>query len=222
MMYLNGRSLEEYGGNLEESYSVSGVDVTCNQVKGNHGGSLILLNQRFGLKEIRLPLVFNGSDPHTVRERYSQFCRNCIGGKKEMVLPDERQYTAVLTKIGREEWITENDMAVEVIFSGYCHGPLQSVRSNVVYCMSTLPVTDCIFRVTVSQAAPSYQVGSVTFRGVSAGDRLVADGMNKRILINDAPAAQRADWIRFPVLASGRNMVVCKDVPIVEYYPVYF
>lgn len=222
MMYLDGISLAEYGGSLEEGYSVSGVEVTCDYTAGKNGGSLILLNQSFGLKAIRLPLVFNGPGPRAVREMYSLFCGKSLKGKKELILPDERQYTAVLTGIGVEEWITENDMAVEVNFTGYCHGPRQSVFGNEIYCMSTLPKTDCLLRVTASKEAERYQVGPVMFRDVSIGDCLVVDGLNKRILVNDTPAAQRADWTSFPFLAPGRNEIVCMDAVTVEYYPLYF
>lgn len=221
-MYLEGRPLSDYGGNLEEGYSVSGVEISCDYTAGRNGGSLILLNQRMGLKTIRLPLVFNGSAPRLVRDAYSLFCQHCIGGKKELLLPDERQYTAVLTGIGQEEWITENDMAVELTFTGYCHGAKRRVAGNTVCCTSTLPETDCVIRAKVSQKSTRYQVGTVIFHDVLAGDILVVDGIHKRILVNNVPAAQQAEWIRFPVLTPGINKVACMDSVTVEYYPVYF
>ena len=221
-MYLDGRPLSDYGASLEEGYSVTGAEVSCDYAAGRNGGSLVLLNQRLGLKTIRLPLVFNGSNPGSVRDAYSLFCQHCIGGKKELVLPDERQYTAVMTGIGQEEWITENDMAVEVNFTGYCHGAKLIVAGDTVCCMSTLPETDCMIWAAASKKASRYQVGSVIFHDVSEGDILVVDGIHKRILVNDAPAAQKAEWIRFPVLRPGINKIACMDPVTVEYYPVYF
>ena len=88
--------------------------------------------------------------------------------------------------------------------------------------MSTLPHTDCKITVTVSQDYATYKVGTVTFSDVHAGDVLVVDGLDKRILINDAPAAQKAEWIRFPSLVPGENIIACNDTVTVEYYPVYF
>ena len=65
-------------------------------------------------------------------------------------------------------------------------------------------------------------MGTVKFLNVKAGERLVVDGMDKRILVNDAPAANRAEWIRFPSLVPGENHITCPDEVTVEFYPVFF
>lgn len=222
-MYLNGNHISDYGGVVEQGFTVSGVSVDSNHTQGAGNSSFVLLKQTFGLKKIEIPVVFSGESADETRTKYSRFCMDAVRDKLvELVLSEGRQYTAFLNSIGTEKWLTPNDMAVTFGFVGYCHGILQTVAANTIYCMSTLPHTDCKITVTASQDYATYKVGTVTFSDVHAGDVLVVDGLDKRILINGAPAAQKAEWIRFPSLVPGENIITCNDTVTVEYYPVYF
>lgn len=222
-MYLNGKPISDYGGQVEQGYTVSGVPIDYEYAQGAGNSSFVLLKQRFGLKTITIPVVFNGISEDVIMHQYGLFCLEASLNKVvELILPDNREYTAFLKSAGNVKWLTQNDMAVTFVFVGYSRGPLQTVNANTVYCMSTLPHTDCRITVTVSQDYATYKVGTVTFTDVSAGDVLVVDGLDKRILINDAPAAHHADWLRFPVLMPGENLIACSDIVTVEYYPVYF
>ena len=89
------------------------------------------------------------------------------------------------------------------------------------YCISTVPETDCILSVTVSEAADTYALGGATFLDVQAGEQLVFDGINKRILRNGAPGAANVEWINFPSVVPGENSFTALDPVTVQYYPTY-
>ena len=89
-------------------------------------------------------------------------------------------------------------------------------------CDSTVPFTDVILSATVGKSSEAYQLGTVTFNNVAAGDTLTVDGINKRILVNGAPGAQKATWIKFPSLTPGQNIINCVDSITAEFQPIYF
>lgn len=47
----------------------------------------------------------------------------------------------------------------------------------------------------------------LTFRGVKAGDRLVLDGVSKKVLLNDEDSIANFDGWEFPKLKPGNNKV---------------
>lgn len=223
-MYINNIPITEFGGQLEAGYTVSGVSVTSSYTAGLNGSSILPLGHTFGLKTITLPITFSAATPEQVEALYSRFCAMAaVQGTVELVLPERRQYTALLQSIDNETWITPNHMSVQFVFVGYRHGDLQTGGSKV-YCMSTLPETDCRLTATATADAARYIIGTVTVLDVKKGETIKIDGFNKRILINGSPAAQRAEWIHFPTLEPGENNIDCTepDQLIAEYYPAYF
>lgn len=218
-MHVNGIPIENYGGALQSGYKVSGAELDTQYL--STGQFPKLLAQRAGMKTIQTPVTFFGKDPIEAYWKYSEFCM-ALFGTIELALPDGRLYTAVLTKIAEEKYITDGVMDVTLTFVGTAHGPKQVVTGNSVVCESTAPKTACILTATVSASGNDYKIGSVTFPEVKAGEVLTVDGINGRILVNGAPAAQRAEWISFPYLAPGINRIECQDTLRAEFYPAYF
>lgn len=145
-----------------------------------------------------------------------------ILGKSEVELDDGFLYSVVLTDIGQASYPSPQLLEVEYTFTGVRHGEYVVTDGNVVNCDSTLPYTDCILTVTAIADRTNYKVGTVTFLEVTAGEVLVVDGINGRILVDGAPAAERAEWTEFPKLVPGVNEIVCDDALTVEFYPVFF
>lgn len=220
MAIIDEVCIAKYGGKLKNEYTISGVPLENHYHKGVRQSGFILLNQATGLKEISITIVFQGQDRSEIDKRKVLF-DSLLMGKNELVL-DGFFYTVLCQSIGESIYKGFCVCEARYDFIGVKHGNLQTVMGKTLYCMSTLPATDCRISVTVSASAQFYQVGSVTFKDVSAGDKLVVDGLNKRILVNDAPAAQKAEWVRFPSLSPGGNSIQCVDIPTIEYYPVFF
>ena len=88
-------------------------------------------------------------------------------------------------------------------------------------CIRDRPYTDCRLTVKASQASETYELGGAVFQNVQAGDVLCFDGIDKRVLINGAPGAQRCEFLRFPSLVPGENSFDTPDPVTVAYYPAY-
>ncbi len=219
-MIIDVEMIRQHGGELHERYTISGAPIESSYHKGVRQSGFTLFNQVIGLKTITLPITFLGLSREDI-DRCKLLFDMKLMGKNELVL-DGHYYTVICQQIGDAHYKGFGACESEYQFLGVKHGPLQTVTANTIYCMSTLPHTDCRISVKVSKAAATYSVGTVTFKNVSAGDVLVVDGLDKRILVNGAPAAQKAEWIRFPSLVPGENIITCNDTVTVEYYPVYF
>lgn len=219
-MIVDGRTLAEYGARLKNDYTISGVPLTSYFHQGVRQSGFTLHSQEAGLKTIDLTLVFSGADRAEIDRRKSRL-DGALFGKNELCL-DGCFYTVFCSGVGGS--VYQGDCLCESAyqFTGYKHGRLKRITGNTLYCESTLPYTDCRILTTVTAASGSYRVGSITFQNVRAGELLTVDGIDKRILIDGIPAADRAEWIRFPSLIPGKNFILCDDIVTVEYYPVYF
>ena len=220
-MQLNNKCLSEYDGILLDGYTVGGCEVDLNLLDVSMRTSLHILRKHVGMKKLIVPIAFKGSNIEDASYKKSIFERDAFG-KNELVMDDGLLYWAALSNIGKSTYSGTKIIRTEYEFIGIRHGDYKKVIGNTIYCESTLPYTDCILSVTVSEDALSYKVGSVTFKNVVAGEVLTVDGMNGRILVNGIPAAERADWIEFPKLTPGINNLQCIDTLTVEFYPVYF
>jgi hypothetical protein len=56
---------------------------------------------------------------------------------------------------------------------------------------------------------------------VSAGDVLVADGINGRLLQNGTPTTGNAAFTHLPYLVPGEQTIICPETLTVQYYPSY-
>lgn len=220
-MWINNKGLHLFGGKLKDTYTYTPPTIETEYFQGRKRSNFVLLDSSYGMGKLTLPIVFEGENRKDVALKKSNFEKEFFG-RSEIGLPGEFSYFAFLESIGTPSFPSE--CMIETTYSLNCirHGWKQTVESNTVYCESTLPNTDCIIKVTALKDAEEYPVGTVTFLNVKAGELLVVDGMDKRILVNGAPAANRAEWIRFPSLVPGENHIECPDEVTVEFYPVYF
>lgn len=220
-MWINNIPLSEYGGQLRMEYKVSGCAIDATAFKGRKRSSFVLLNSSVGFKTLTLPVVFEGKDRDDVTQKKSRFDA-LIFGKNELIMDDGFQYSAYLSAIGDASYPSPSLIETDYALVGVRHGKYVQAQGTKIFCDSTLPHTDCILSVTAGRESKSYQLGTVTFSNVTKGQKLTVDGINKRILVNGVPAAERATWINFPSLSPGVNNIICEDVPTVEFYPVYF
>ena len=220
-MWINGIDIADYGVQLRMEYKTSGYQLDTAAFKGRNRSSFVLLTSTTGFMTITLPVVFEGTDRDDVTRKKSLFDM-LIFGKNELLMDDGFQYSAYLSSIGDSSYPAPELIEVEYTLIGVRHGDKVTVIGNTVACDSTLPDTDCILSCTVGTSGTGYKVGSVTFKTVTAGQHLVVDGINKRILVDGVPAAENAEWIRFPSLKPGLNNLECDDILTVEFYPVYF
>lgn len=220
-MWINDKPLSDYGGQLRMEYKVSGYNLETSAFKGRKRSSFVLLNNIVGFQTLSLPVVFEGKSRDDVTLKKSMFDMLAFG-KNELIMDDGFLYTAYLSNIGDASYPAPELIEVDYTFIGVRHGPKVIATGNTINCESTLPNTDCILKATVGSTGTNYRVGTVVFPQVTQGEELVVDGINKRILVNGAPAADRADWITFPSLSPGLNLLECADTLTVEFFPVFF
>ena len=220
-MLINKTPLSDYNGKLKMGYKISGCELDVSVFHGRKRSFFNVLNTSVGLKTLKFPIVFHGKDEAETTSNKSKF-EMAILGKSELELDDGFLYSVVLTDIGQASYSSPQLLEVEYTFTGVRHGEYVVTDGNVVNCDSTLPYTDCILTVTVTADGSNYKVGTVTFLKVTAGDVLIVDGINGRILVDGSPAAERAEWTEFPKLVPGENELTCEDTLMVEFYPVYF
>lgn len=220
-MWVNLKPLYLFGGKLKMEYTYTPPEISNEYFKGRKRSKFVLLENNYDLGTLTLPIVFHGKNRHDVGLKKSEF-EHEIFGEVDINLLDGYGYFAFLDKIGEASFPAE--WMIETTYEFRCirHGKYKEVAANTVYCESTLPNTDCVLDVSVGAAGTNYKVGTVTFSTVKMGEKISVDGIKKRILINGAPAANRAEWLTFPSLSPGKNSFACKDTLSIGYYPVYF
>lgn len=220
-MWINLKPLYLFGGKLKMDYTYTPPEISNEYFKGRRRSGFVVLDSSYELGSLSLPIVFSGANRNDAALKKSKFESEAFG-RSDIILGDEFMYFAFLESIGESSY--PSDQLIEVTYEFKCirHGKYREVKKNTVYCESTLPNTDCILAVIVGQNGTNYKVGTVTFPSVTRGEKLTVDGINKRILVNGAPAANRAEWTVFPSLVPGTNNIACKDTLKVSYYPVYF
>ena len=223
-IYINGKDIRDFGAEGQRDYTIGGTQVTNEYFQGRNRTSYVVLASFFGMKTIQFTLVFSAKTRHEALLNKS--CLDALlFGKPEIYMPDGFYYSCILNSIGDIEWQGQDGNLMLAIASyqltGMQHGELVTVLGDDFICSSTMEKTDCILSVTVSQAAETYALGGAIFHDVAAGEKLVFDGINKRILRNGAPGAANVEWINFPSLAPGKNSVTAADPVTVEYYPTY-
>lgn len=222
-MYIDWQPLSDFSGRLESSYSVSGSALTTAYIKGKNASSFLLTSCEIGLRTITLPIVFFGVDYTAVMNSKNRFDAAAVAKKVELRLPDGYYYTSILTNAGAVTWIGSTAASCTYTFQGVQHSKKMCVMTTTgkVWCESTAPKVDCSLRTTVTADAEVYYLAGAKFQNVHAGDVLELDGINKRILINNAPAANRCAFLRFPFLVPGTNTLTITDPVKVTYYPTY-
>lgn len=211
-------------GVIVESYKIGPTEITNDIFQGRNRTGFNVLSSVFGMREIAVNLFFRGE---TRREITLQKSRvdGLTFGELELLMPDGLYYNAVLDKAGELQILGVQDNEVIAIcsytFRGICHDPLVTATGNTIYCTSTMPKTSCRLTCTASQAYASLTIDTVTITNVKAGDVLVVDGIEGRILQNGAPCAGNMNFMHLPALTPGENVLTCPEILTVEYYPTY-
>lgn len=211
---------ERFGGNLKNEYTYTPPQISADSFKGRKSSSFVLLNTAIGFGILTLPMIFEGTDRYNVTIKKSKFDQ-AILGKHVLTMDDGFLYDVYLDEFGGAAYPNECMIECEYTVPAIRRGKDVTVTGNTVFCDSTAPETDCILTATVGQTGENYEIGTVTFPEVTAGEIITVDGINKRILVNGAPAADRAEWTWFPSLSPGINHITCQDTLTVQFHPVY-
>ena len=225
-MYINGVDIAEFGATLLSDYSIGAIEPEVDYQRGRGRTSIEVLALDAGLRGIDFYLEFSGKDRHELMLRKSKV-DSLLMGKSELYMPDGFYYTCVPVYIG--EMISEGAAGKYLVskaiyrVQGICHDELQTLELDgyTINCRSTRPKTDCCLQVTAPEAASTFVLGPVTFTNVSAGETLVADGINGRIIQGDVYATDM-QMLTLPYLVPGENTIPCTAGDLtVSYYPSY-
>lgn len=225
---INGKPLATYAGASLLDYVIGETPVDPVAFQGIRRTSWNLLNNFFGLREITLTVVFEANDLRTAKLNRSAL-NSVLFGKCELFIPDDGFYYTVICKgTGAEELIGIGTRTAQIkstyVFVGVRHDELKTVMlapGETLYCLSTMPFTDCRLTATASASATGYVLGGAVFDSVTAGDVLVFDGIDGKITKNGNNAAATVSWVSFPQLVPGENTIDCDDPVKVEFYPSY-
>lgn len=225
---VNGVPLATYGGASLLDYTIGETVVKAATFQGVNRTNWNLLKNIFLMREISLTVVFEAADLRTAKLNRSAL-NGALFNKAELFIPDDGfHYTAICTNTGVETLVGIGDKSAQIkstyTLTGVRHDPLKIVTlapGETLYCLSTMPFTDCRLTATVGADAATYQLGAAIFTNVAAGDFLVFDGINGKITKNASNYAGSVVWSEFPNLVPGANTVTCVDAVTVEYEPTY-
>ena len=189
-----------------------------------------------GMRVITVSLFYKASTRRELALKKTKIDNLLGAGKVDLYMPDGFHYSAYLTSAGEEQTLGVEGQDIIAL----CTYTLQGIRHDELVtigggtqvitgspitfeCESEAPLTDC--RITSKPYySGNYTFGGVTFTNVAAGDVLVVDGINKRILQNGAPCAGNMSFTKFPKLTPGTNTITFSNIysmSKVEYYPIY-
>ena len=225
---INGEPLVTFGGKAMLDYVVGESELTNETYHGINRSNWVLLKSMYGLREVRITILFEGTDLHQAKLARSKF-NAAVFGKCELYIADDGFFYSVLCDhIGEEILVGIGNQSAQVkseyTFRGIRHGEKKTVSvpaGGRIHCQSTMPFTDCKLTATVGTTGTNYHLGGAVFASVTAGDVLVFDGINCAITKNGANAAGTTTWLHFPALTAGSNSIDCTDAVTVEYYPAF-
>ena len=219
-MYINGVKEDEFHARLLNDYKISASPITSNYWQGRNRSQFSLLSQSYGLKEISMSVVFDGRDSEDVAYNKSVFDA-ALWGKFEIHMPNGFTYSAILDDAGELERLGDERGRAKYKLLGIQHKPLVTLNTGTFTCASTVPFTDCIITATATSASGS--IGDIDFAGLTIGDIIIIDGIDKRLKVNGLDSATSFDWIEFPSLTPGNNVITTSGVSglVIQYYPTY-
>lgn len=225
---INGAALSEYGGAALLDYSIGETPFSPEIFQGLNRTGFELIKNSFGLREIRLTIVFTGADLHAVKLNRSRL-NSALFAPVDLFIPgDGFFYRAVCKETGAEELIGQGDneakIRAEYKLVGIRHDPAVTVSvpaGGAVHCLSTMPYTDVKLTATAA-AGGSFTLGEAVFSSVPAGAVVCFDGIDKLITVNGENWALNAVFTHFPALTPGENTITATAGPVtVRYEPCY-
>ena len=225
---VNGKPLATYGGASLLDYSIGETPLDVTTFQGINRTSWNLLKNMFSMREITLTVVFEGPDLREAKRNRSAL-NGVLFDKVDLYIPDDGFYYSVIcTGTGAETLIGQGSKTAQIkstyTFKGVRHDARKTVTlapGANLYCLSTMPLTDCRLTATAGVATAAYQLGGAVFSNVAAGDVLVFDGIDGKITRNGENDAANVSWAEFPSLVPGWNAIQCPDTVAVEYEPTY-
>ncbi len=224
--YINGTGSGEYGARLLASYKVGGTPVKRTRQKTPGVQGWIGLKTEYGLRTITLPVHVRGETPLRASLQLSKLTAALAVDVVNLYLPNGMQYFASLESAGDAAELTQDGCLLSCTYKlvGYAHGDLQTIPLPLgsAFCaLGTAPQMSCQISCTVGADTPRYTVAGITWRNVHAGEKLVLDGLNKRITRNGYSDIGSTDLTQWPTLTPGENVLDAKDVLTVSYYPIW-
>ena len=225
---VNGKPLATYGGAALLDYNIGETPLDVSTFQGINRTSWNLLKNMFTMREITLTVVFEGPDLRETKRNRSAL-NGDLFGKVDLFIPDDGfHYAVICTGAGAETLIGQGSKTAQIkstyTFKGVRHDELKTVTlapGANLYCLSTMPLTDCRLTATAGASTSSYELGGAVFSNVAAGDVLVFDGIDGKITRNGENDAANVSWSEFPSLVPGLNAIQCSDAVTVEYEPTY-
>lgn len=216
--------IHDLGAHTLTDYKIGGTKVDTQVFAGRWRTNFDVLEAVPGLRAISFTLVFTGKTRRDLvlnKSRVDAY----LTGKCELLMPDGMYYTCYTGSLGDLVIMgnDENGCIGQAAYkmSGIAHGDLEKTDDWTIFCRSTMPRTDCKVTCTANEDAASYNVGGVIFTNIHAGDVVCADGINGRLLVNDAPPVDPVRFMSFPYLTPGWQTIEATDYPYIEYYPAY-
>lgn len=227
---INGIPLSAYKGSSMLDYSIGETEITNEIFHGINRSDWKTIQRFYGLRSVEITLLFEGDNLHDAKMQRSRF-NSLVYNEADIYIPDDGFfYRVYLESFGAEELVGIGAQSAQVKsrykFKGVRHDELrsESVGSDgKIYCLSTMPYTDCKLTVKASAAGSDYAVGGCVFETVAQNDVLVFDGIHGKITKNGVNYSAHASWLYFPSLVPGENTITVtnSDPVTVEYEPAY-
>ena len=228
-LLINGEPLTAYGGKTLLDYSIGPTPMDSAVYQGVNRTNWTLLKNFFGLRPVTLTIVYAAPTLHQAKVNRSRV-NSIFANQCELFIPGDGFYYTVYCKdFGTEERIGEGDGEAKIkstySFEGIRHGEFKSVTipaGGSVWCDGTMPYTAC--RLTVTVEVPQlddYILGGAAFSNVLDGDVLCFDGITGAVTKNGQNYANKTQWVHFPALVPGENVIESSDPVLVEFAPAY-
>lgn len=224
--YVGSVGSGAFGARLLADYTVGGTPLTRSRQKLPGVQGWLPLATEYGLRSIKLPVHICGPTPRAAAEQKSRLDAALSAEPTELWLPNGFWYTVSLESTGEAQELSDDGCRLSCTYTllGYAHDPLQTVTlttDGTLYARGTAPEMACRLTCTAGASAASYTMAGVTWSNVAAGDLLVLDGLERRVLRNGAPDLDSTDLICWPKLTPGQNVLTAPDALTVEYYPIW-
>lgn len=227
-LFINGRGLSEFKGELFYYWQTQPAAASAELYRGRNRTTMRELSVEVGTKTLSFSIVFYGKDRNEALANSSAFNAETLG-LCELYMPDDLYYSGTFTKRSMKTFVGGIGVEISYTFDGIAHGSLITVSGTNIVCLSNVPQTDCRLTATVGTAASTYTIMlndlSIVFGNSlyapETDDVLVWDGITGRVMVNGAPAAHWASFLRLPYLLKGSNTITAPDAVTVEYYPTF-
>lgn len=238
-MTINGLDIKIYNARLQ-NYSVSGTTVTNTT---SSVGDLLkmptLFSRTLGTRTLTVTLTFKpsrlGSDSRgtsvinkltVAADNIAKFEAEIVGKVVEITLPDGFIYTSLVTTLPPATFDSSGEHDVTYTFTAIRHKSEETFKISANGNITSKATTAVPFnlKVVVPSAYDEITVCGIKVFNLSANDEIVINGVDGIITCNGINKFLETNFIEFPVLQPGRNVIECtaEDAEItVVYTPVY-